>query len=165
MKSPEAAAVNVSEVPATRGAGPLILPGTVLPPGHRRDALEKLLGRVLPEEVWAQNPTGHRLLVVPEPVSERVAGGLLWKPRSVQKRQELEMGAGWVLAAGPLVGSPGAPHPAGLLCAAPAHSLGLHVIFRQYSGTNLRISDEDTEFEGNLIMLTDRDVLSWSPGV
>lgn len=153
--------VSVDSSGSVRG----ILPGSTLPPGPRRASLAVLLGRDLPEEVWAQQLTGHRLLVVPEPVSERVAGGLLWKPRSVQKRQELEMGAGWVLSVGPCVGQPGAPHPVGVLCTAPTDLLGAHVLFKQYSGTNLRISDEDTEFEGNLLILTDRDVLCWTPGV
>lgn len=142
-----------------------ILPGLVLPFGLRRAALAILLKRDLPAEVWEQQLTGHRVLVVPEPVSEQMAGGLLYKPRSVQKRQELEMGAGWVIAVGPCVGQPGAPHPVGVLCTEPAALLGAHVLFKQYSGTNLRISDEDTEFEGNLIVLTDRDLLAWTPGV
>lgn len=165
MVPPEAATAAVSGNSSTRGVEGLILPAVVLPPGPRRQALAKLLGRDLPDEVWAQQLTGHRMLVVPEPVSERVAGGLLWKPRSVQKRQELEMGAGWVISAGPLVGQPGSPHPVGLVCATPSHSLGIHVLFKQYSGTNLRIAEEDTEFEGNLIVLTDRDLLAWTPGV
>lgn len=157
---------SVGSVPDSRtGSVRGILPGLTLPPGPRRVDLAALLGRELPPEVWDQQLTGHRLLVVPEPVSERIAGGLLWKPRSVQKRQELEMGAGWVLSVGPCVGQPGAPHPVGLLCTQPADLLGAHVVFKQYSGTNLRISEEDTEFEGNLICLTDRDVLCWTPGI
>ncbi len=142
-----------------------ILPGFVLPPGLRRSALALLLGRSLPDDVWDQQLTGHRLLVVPEAVSEKLAGGLLWKPRSVQKRQELEIGAGFVIAVGPCAGQVGAPHPVGVLCAHPTDLLGTHVLFKQYSGTNLRISEEDSEFEGLLLVLTDRDLLSWSPGV
>jgi co-chaperonin GroES (HSP10) len=139
-----------------------LVPGSTLPPS-RRAALAKKLGRDLPEEVWSQHLTGHRLLVVPEPVSERTAGGVLFKPRSTVKRQELEMGAGWVIAVGPLVGQPGAPHPGGLMCLRPEDALGAHVLYKQYSGTNLKVSEEDTEFEGNLIVLTDRDCLAWTP--
>lgn len=163
MREPERSAESASGV--TTGCGAGILPGSALPPGRRRAALDLILGRKLPDEVWEQQLTGHRLLVVPEPVSERVAGGLLWKPRSVQQREKLEMGAGYVIAVGPCVGQPGAPHPVGVLCVQPTDMLGTHVLFKQYSGTNLRISDEDTEFEGNLIVLTDRDILAWSEGV
>lgn len=159
MRSVDSAAAVVS-IQTTAG----ILPGSTLPPGPRRVALETLLGRTLPSEVWDQQLTGHRLLVVPEPVSDRVAGGLLWKPRSVQKRQELEMGAGYVISVGPFVGQPGAQHPVGLQCVEPAHALGIHVIFKQYSGTSLRISEEEAEFEGSLLVLTDRDILAWTPG-
>lgn len=141
-----------------------VLPGLALPLA-RRGRLAELLGRTIPDEVWNQHPTGHRCLVVPEPVSEQTAGGVLFKPRSVMKRQELEMGAGWIISVGPCFGQPGAPHPVGVLCAEPGEALGAHILYRQYSGTNLRISEEDSEFEGNLIVLTDRDVLTWAPGV
>jgi co-chaperonin GroES (HSP10) len=125
--------------------------------------LEKRIGRSLPPELWTRHLTGHRILVVPEPVSERTRG-LLYKPRSAIEREQLEMGAGWVVAVGPLVGQEGAPHPVGVLCSHPTSLLGRHVLFRQYSGVNLKTSQEDTEFGGPyaLIVLTDRDVLSVS---
>jgi co-chaperonin GroES (HSP10) len=136
--------------------------GQTLPP-ERRAALHAKLGRELSPEVYDLILTGHRVLVVPEPVSERTKG-LLYKPRSAIEREQLEMGAGWVIAVGPLAGQLGAPHPVGAHCDHPADLLGRRVLFKAYSGVNLRTSEEDTEFGGQyaLLVLTDRDLLTLS---
>jgi len=123
-----------------------------------RERLARRIGRELPPEVWAYHPQGFRLLVAPEPVSERV--GLLWKPRTTIDRQKLQAGAGWVIAVGPLVGSGGNTLAGSVLCPHPSVLLGHHVLFKMYSGTDLRISEEEEEFSGSLLMLTDRDILA-----
>lgn len=146
--------------------GTTIAPGVVLP-ATRRAALHALLGRTLTEDAWAENLTGHRVLVAPEPVAERTKG-LLYKPRSAVEREQLEMGAGWIIAAGPLAGqAESQQHPVGLISQTADDLLGLHVIYRQYSGINLKTTEEDTEFGGQfaLVLLTDRDILSWRPGI
>lgn len=127
----------------------------------RHDALAERLGRTLSDEVWSYAMTGHRVLIVPEPVSERHKG-LLYKPRSAVDREELEMGAGYVISVGPCVGQPGAPHPVGVLCEHPSELLGRRVLYRQHSGTIIKTTEEDTEFGGQfaLIVLTDRDLLA-----
>jgi len=136
-----------------------VLPGFTLTP-TQQEWLHKQLGRDLPPEVYRDSMTGHRILVAPKPVSERW-GGMLFKPRSAQEREQAEMGVGWVVSVGPLVGAAGAPHPTGVLTRHPADLLGRQVIYQQYAGTNIKTNEEDTEFGGkfSLLVLTDRDVL------
>lgn len=76
----------------------------MLPAGPRRDALHQALGRTLPDEVWDLRLVGFRILVAPEPVVDRHKG-LLYKPRSAVEREQLAMGAGWIIGVGPEVGS------------------------------------------------------------
>lgn len=141
----------------------------MLPAGPRRDALHQALGRTLPDEVWDLRLVGFRILVAPEPVVDRHKG-LLYKPRSAVEREQLAMGAGWIIGIGPEVGSTPKAPPAGALhfpegSRLEAIILGAKAIFRAYSGANLRTSEEDTEFGGqfSLLILTDRDILAWRP--
>jgi len=129
----------------------------MLPPGLRPRLYERL-GRELPPAVWEHIPTGSRVLIAPEPVSEKQ--GLLWKPRSVTERQKLEMGAGWIIGVGPTAGAE-APHPGGIRTAVCAPVLlGFHVLFKSYSGVSLRIAEDEEEFGGSLLVMTDRDILA-----
>ena len=68
------------------------------------------------------------------------------------------MGRGTVLAVGPLVGSPGAPHPVGIVCEDPRDLLLATVIFFAWAGKTLKEGDMDAEFGGNLVVMTDRDI-------
>jgi len=131
-----------------------------------RKRLHERIGRELPSEVWEHSPVGHRLLIVPEVVSERTQG-MLYKPRTAIDREALEMGAGWVVAVGPLVGAPGAPHPVGIVCEHPRDLLGKHVLFKSHSGVNIKTDQDDTEFGGKhaLLVLTDRDILAVGEGL
>lgn len=124
-----------------------------------RPRLHEALGRELPTAIYEGYPPGHRCVVAPEPTSEKF--GLLYKARSTMDREQLEMGAGWIVAVGPRFGAPGAPHPVGMVCSDPREALGRHVYFRSFSGVNLKTTLEDTEFGGqwSLIILTDRDIL------
>lgn len=132
--------------------------GSSLPEPLRKILHEKI-GRELPEEVYAQRITGRRILVAPQPVDER--WGLLWKPRSMTEREKLQMGAGWVIAVGPLVGSAGIPHVAGsVLCDAPEDLLGHRVLFKAYTGTALQLSQDEDEWGGSLVVMTDCDCLA-----
>ncbi|MCI0408603.1 MAG: hypothetical protein L0191_08575 [Acidobacteria bacterium] len=136
-----------------------LLMGATLPPALRAKLYE-LIGRELPDSVWEHTPTGSRILVAPEPVSETTSGGVLWKPRSMVERQKMEMGAGWIIAVGPHAGDL-APHPGGMMTATgPADLLGLHVLFKSYSGVSLRIAEDEEEFGGSLLVMTDRDILA-----
>lgn len=151
--------------PATPGIIPWgpdgLAPGFVLSP-DLRPWLHTVIGRELHPDLYRMHPQGHRLLVVPDPVSERTGSGMLYKPRSAQERQELMMGAGRVVAVGPLVGAAGAPHPVGLLCNHPADLLGRHIYYESYAGTTIRTNEEESEFgeKFSLVMLTDRDILA-----
>lgn len=123
-----------------------------------RAVLHSKLGRELPAEVYAQQLTGRRILVAPQPVDEK--WGLLWKPRSMTEREKLQMGAGWVIAVGPLVGSVGAPHVAGsVLCDEPEDLLGRRILFKAYTGVALQLSQDEDEWGGSLVVMTDCDVL------
>lgn len=143
------------------------LPGFTLPP-ERRSVLHQKLGFELPDMVYTEMVTGHRMLVVPEPVSDRTHSGLLWKPNSEIERQKLMTGAGWVISVGPLVGNGrDTGHPVGVICSHPKNMLGARITFRAYTGTPMKISRETEEFMGELQTLTDRDVqtINWEESV
>lgn len=135
-----------------------LVTGSSLPETLRKTLHEKL-GRELPPEVYAQNITGRRILVAPQPVDEK--WGLLWKPRSTTEREKLEMGTGWVIAVGPLVGNAGAPHVAGsVLCDEPEDLLGHKILFKKYTGVALQMAADEDEWGGSLTCMTDCDVLA-----
>ena len=149
-----------TEIPWDRGG---VLPGATLSP-TQQERLHKLIGRVLPPVVYAHTMSGRRVLVAPEPVRHKTEGGL-WKPTSVREREQMEMGAGWVVAAGPLVGSDHCGHNAGsILCKSPEDLLMRHVIYQVHAGGNLKLSDDDTEFGGEtaIVVMTDMDI--WMVG-
>lgn len=124
-----------------------------------RGLLHDKLGRELPEEVYRQQITGRRILVAPQPVDEK--WGLLYKPRGAIEREKLQMGAGWVIAVGPLVGNPGAPHVAGsVLCSEPEDLLGHRVLYKAYTGVALQLDPDEDEWQGSLVVMTDCDVLA-----
>lgn len=136
----------------------MIVTGSSLPEPLRK-TLHLKLGRELPEEVYAQSITGRRLLVAPQPVDEK--WGLLWKPRSTTEREKLEMGTGWVIAVGPLVGNAGAPHVAGsVLCDLPEDLLGHKILYKKYTGVSLQMAADEDEWGGSLVVMTDCDVLA-----
>lgn len=135
----------------------MLLTGSSLPEPLRKTLHEKL-GRELPAEVYVQQITGRRILVAPQPVDEK--WGLLWKPRSTTEAEKLQMGAGWVIAVGPLVGTAGAPHVAGsVLSDAPEDLLGRRILFKAYTGVALQMSKDEDEWGGSLVVMTDLDVL------
>jgi hypothetical protein len=133
---------------------------------EQREALAKKIGRTLPDEVWAHSVSGHRILICPEPVSDRFKG-LIYKPRSATEREGLEMGAGWIIAVGPLAGSGDDWFPGGLFCKEPQDLLGLHVIFKSHSGVTIRTNEEDDEWGGKaaLLVMTTRDILMVGEGL
>jgi hypothetical protein len=125
----------------------------------RRKILHEKIGRELPDEVYQQRITGRRILVAPQPTDEK--WGLLWKPRSTTEREKLQMGAGWVIAVGPLVGKAGAPHVAGsVLCDAPEDLLGHKILFKAFTGVALQMSADEDEWGGSIVCMTDCDVLA-----
>lgn len=137
-----------------------LIPSFTLSP-ERRSALHERLGRTLPDEVFTMVVTGHRVLVAPRAVRDRTSSGLLYIPPSTQERQKLEMGAGWIINAGPGAGSD-APHPGGPLCHSVSDLVGREVLFKRYSGTTIQLGeDERDEWTGALVMLTDRDILAF----
>ena len=139
--------------------------GLLLDP-ELRPSLYEWLGREMNPDVWEYRVTGHRVLIVPTPVSEKWKG-ILYKPRSAHEREALEAGSGCVIGVGARVGQPGAPHPVGVECDNPSDLLGRFVLFRQLQGVNLRTNEEDSEFGGqhSLLVMTDRDILSVGGGL
>lgn len=135
-----------------------LLPGFSLPP-QKHAALHERLGRELDPRIYELTLQGHRLLVAPDPV-DRMHKGLLFMPASAIERQQINMAAGTIIAVGPLVGSPGAPHPVGALCRHPRDLLGAHIIYQAHSGFTLRTGPDDDEFGGPtaLVIMTDRDI-------
>lgn len=138
----------------------MIARGYTVAPQNRAE-LHQRLKREIPEAVYGLHMQGHRMLVALDPADEMYRGVLL-KPKRAVEREQTEMGSGWVVAVGPVVGQPGAPHPVGLMCDAPEDALGLHVYFQMWTGKVFRTDEDDEEFSGtmSLVVLTDKDIQS-----
>ena len=133
---------------------------------EQKEALAKKIGRILPAEIWEHSISGHRILICPEPVADRFKG-LIYKPRSAQEREGLEMGAGWIIAVGPMAGQEDGWYPGGLRSMTPSILLGRHVIFKSHSGVTIRTNEEDDEWGGKaaLLVMTTRDILMVGEGL
>lgn len=136
-----------------------ILAGYTLAEGPERGGVEWALRRNLEPMVYQLSITGHRLLVAKDRAEEMYRGVIAKPPRTV-KDEENQMGSGWVVSVGPLVGDGNSPHPTGVVCSHPTAMLGKHVYFQMYTGKVLRTDESDDEFESkdSLVILTDRDV-------
>lgn len=132
--------------------------GFVLP-REQRLRLYYNIRRALPGIVWEVNLTGHRVLIAQDKASE-MARGLIHKPASTVRQEQREAGAGYIIAVGPMVGQPGAPHPVGLECTHPADLLGAHCYHASWTGKVFRTDEADEEFdtESHLVIMTDRDI-------
>jgi hypothetical protein len=116
--------------------------------------LSDQLGREVHPDAFRFEPQGTRLLVVLDEVPEDYRGIKL--PTEYTDRER--MGAGTIMAAGPLAGDLSCPYPGGPI-ASPEELLYLHVLFGQYAGKPLRLDFiRDKEYEAGIIVLADRDV-------
>lgn len=106
-------------------------------------------------------PSGHRVLVVLNPPPKMVKG--IHIPDSAQKAAK--GGSGWIIAAGPLVGTEPAPYPGGVEFTCGTHGptdvVGKQVIFSKHNGIVMKAEFIDEDFEGYVVMMTDRDILGF----
>lgn len=140
-------------------------------PKERRRWLYERLRRPLPDSVFGLSMQGRRVLIAQDKVSEMARGNLILKPQQAVERQQREAGSGWIVAVGPLVGSPCPGAPAGAVeCEHPADLIGAHVYYRMWSGSTgmiLRVDDEDDEFTSSklhITIMTDRDLQAVDQG-
>jgi hypothetical protein len=108
------------------------------PAKARKRAAELVVGRTLPDELFDMDQIwGRRILVVAE--SPETTYGHIIIPKSVQAREPKT--TGWVVAAGPLVGTP-APGQSGW---SPFYAEDLilkRVLFRAHVGTELPVVED-----------------------
>jgi hypothetical protein len=124
-----------------------------------RAELEARCGQRINPRAFDFEPQGNRLLVIVDPVPERV--GQIELPDSVKSLET--MGQGWIVAAGPMAGTD-VPYPGGPICT-PDMLVGRHIVFGAYAGKVLRFSLFDREYKSRIVVMTDRDVwcVDWSP--
>lgn len=122
-----------------------------------RAEAEAKRGHPIDARLFKLNTQGHRMIVLRDSVSQQRASGIYIPPAAAERIQD-GMGRGIILAVGPLCGSPGAPHPVGISCGDPRDLLLAAVIFFQWAGKTLKSGDIDSEFGGDVVVLTDRDV-------
>ncbi len=87
-------------------------------------------------------PQAHRLLVVREKQVAESAGGIVI-PESVKEK----MNAGWVVAAGALVGSLQDSRPPGPLSYSPEEAIGLAIVFATHGLSDLFFDERDAFYD------------------
>ena len=83
------------------------------------------------------DPAGFKILVAIPTVAEKTAGGII-RPDQLRQLESVASIFGYVVALGPLAYKDEQKFPTGPWCKA-----GDWVIFRSYSGTRIRIEDQD----------------------
>lgn len=119
-----------------------------------RQAVAGKLGLPIPEWVWACRPWGRRLLVMQDHPDRKI--GSIHVPDAHQEPP----GAGWVLKAGGLVGTP----DAGLSFVAPMpwfEVVGCRVIFSRWSGFPLMAHTKTDELLGSYLVMPEGDILGF----
>jgi len=103
--------------------------------------------------VWA--PQGNRMIVVRDPVSEKVGKILM-----TEEHQGLQvMSSGTIIAVGPTAGLESYPGPAGnIRVSHPRNLLGMHVTFGYAAGKAQRYSVYDSEYDTQVVILTPFDI-------
>jgi hypothetical protein len=109
-------------------------------------------------EVFGMEPTGNLIHVVLEVEPEEY--GHIVIPKTVI--EGTKMGCGYIMAVGPLAGSPqyaqGGGQAIGVLAESPAQLLGFHVLFAQHIGVPIRVSMLDTEYKGAVLVMSSKDI-------
>ena len=100
-----------------------------LPVIANKSRLEAHIGMLLPADLFKFAPWGNRILVVREPAIRKI-GEIIVPEVAVEKLAE-----GWVLSAGPDVGTD-CPY-------SPERLIGCKVVFGKYAGDNLDVTTKD----------------------
>ena len=83
------------------------------------------------------DPSGYKILVATPSVEEKTSGGVI-RPDSLRKLEEVASIFGYVVSVGPDAYKDENKFPSGPWCKA-----GDWVIFRSYSGTRLKVEDQE----------------------
>lgn len=143
---------------------PAVLPLTTWPPAlpprpcfGNRAVLEAACGHPIPDDVWAFVPWGRRLVVVRESPEQLYRGKIIIPPTA-----QVELTQGWVVSAGPLVGTATQPGAAGPSHFGPADLVERKVLFGKYAGTNFSaepVSGEaGVDASAGYVILRDEDL-------
>jgi hypothetical protein len=105
-------------------------------------------------------------MLVAKDKAEDMFRGVIAKPKRAVQDEQNQMGSGWVVSVGPLVGAGNAPHPVGIICTRATDMLGRHVYFGMWAGNVFRTDEGDEEFKSkdSLVIMTDRDIQGWDEG-
>jgi hypothetical protein len=134
--------------------------GAIMDPA---DVLE-LTGQSVNPEVFTIHPTGNLIHVLLEEEPEEFGSIII--PKTLMGLEQ--MGVGYIIAAGPMAGSPdyaiAIPSPIGVVIRAGGEDinssglLGLHVIFGSHAGAPLRVSLLDREFRAPVLVMQSKDI-------
>lgn len=91
----------------------------------------------LPEKSTIPDPKGYKILVAVPTVEEKTAGGII-RPDLLRKQEEVASIFGYVVAMGDSAYMDEQKFPTGPWC-----KIGDWVIFRSYSGTRLKIDNQE----------------------
>lgn len=95
------------------------------------------LKEVVADKSAIPDPAGFKILVAIPTIAEKTDGGII-RPDSLRQLESVASIFGYVVALGPLAYKDETKFPTGPWCKA-----GDWVIFRSYSGTRIRIEDQD----------------------
>ena len=114
--------------------------------------LEKIIGRELPEAVFDLKPWGHRIIVVREDPVKITEGGIHIPDAAVRP-----VAAGWVLSVGHCVGLE-RMGSVGFCPFEREYLLGTKVVFAAHAGVNIKLTDQDDDFNSQWLLMTDNDI-------
>ena len=126
---------------------------------------EKVTGQTINPEVFSVYPTGDLIHVLLEKEPEEFGGIII--PKTLLGLEQ--MGVGYIIAAGPMAGSPeyakASPSPIGVTVPEGGEFkdssclLGLHVMFSSHTGCPLRVSLLDREFRAPVLQMRGKDII------
>ena len=119
--------------------------------------VKELTGQEVHPEVFSMEPTGNLIHVVLEKEPEEYGHIIIPK----EMMDATKMGCGYIMAAGPVAGSPlyaGGMGAIGVTREDPTELLGLHVIFAQHIGVPIRVSMLETQYKGAVLVMTSKDI-------
>jgi hypothetical protein len=127
------------------------------------DVLE-LTGQLVNPETFSVHPTGNLIHVLLEEEPEEF--GHIVIPKTLMGLEQ--MGVGYIIAAGPMAGSPdyavAGPGVIGVVVSVRGENvdssalLGLHVFFSSHVGSPLRVSLMDREFRAPVLQMSMKDI-------
>ena len=115
---------------------------------------ESRSGQAIVPRAFEWMPQGSRLLVVVDPVPEKI--GMIHLSEEQQDMQQ--MGTGYIIAVGPMAGLMPNNQIGQVECQAPEDLLGKHIMFGFHAGKAVRFSVFDSDYDSKLLLLSPLDI-------